>query len=282
MKITFLDENEFFNNSILGITGKDGGPIGSWLIDFVNRDLNTINSIKKYFAIDVQFRYRKVIDWCLSLSPVNLNLIEYSPAQRFFLYLSQVTENSIKSLPNKIDVTYVPNPLNAASLEDIATNMTSQEAFEYANKNNFSLSEIYVIDNDDISSLCYIEFMQMVKNEVGVRRCKCCDNYFLITGRIDTEYCLECKETGAKKIYHDKVKNNEFLKLYQREYQRLYAKIRHTSKTVKASKGKLLTAWAEKITAKIKENEMVISDFTSWLKEEGKNLEKELVASKKK
>ena len=275
MKITYLEENEFFSGPFIGIGIKGIRPVGSWLIDFINKDLTSSNLSSKYFTIDVQFRYRKLVDWCLAISPNNEKLKTYSSSQRFYLYLVLVTEYSINSLPKKVDITYMPNPINPDFISDSKTNINSDEAFVFAKNNIFSLSEIYELDNNDITSVCYIEFTQMIRKNTNVRQCKYCNKYFIVTGRTDTEYCTDCKETGAKKVYQDKVKDNEYLTLYQREYQRLYAKIRYTAEPLKTTKRKILTAWVEMITLKIKENNMDIVIFSKWLKNEGKKVENE-------
>ena len=86
----------------------------------------------------------------------------------------------------------------------------------------------------NLKEALFVSFMHMVKNQVVLKKCKCCGKYFIPTGRADKEYCdriapnssKSCYEVGSIKKYHEKTKSNPVLQLFQKEYKKLNARIR--------------------------------------------------------
>lgn len=92
--------------------------------------------------------------------------------------------------------------------------------------------EVYEIDSFEKG--LFISFMKMVMKKVIVKRCKCCEKFFIPQGRIDTEYCdriapnstKTCREIGAIKKYHNKSKDNPIMKEFQKEYKKMSGRVR--------------------------------------------------------
>lgn len=83
------------------------------------------------------------------------------------------------------------------------------------------------IEASSIDNTCYISFMNMMKTDTCVKKCKNCDKYFIPQNRSDTLYCdnlapqdttKTCKEYGARKAYHINLNNNTSMKLYRNIY----------------------------------------------------------------
>jgi hypothetical protein len=84
-----------------------------------------------------------------------------------------------------------------------------------------------------LADVLYFEFMNVIKGNVVIRRCKNCNRYFVPSGRSDAKYCNElapgseksCAEIGAIKQYEKRLKNNLIIKAYRKEYKKRYARV---------------------------------------------------------
>lgn len=147
---------------------------------------------------------------------------------------------------NKVSASYLWKPNNSdkypaienKTLKDIATSL-----------NNYKIDLIETYTVTSIEEGLYISFMKMVENKVTVKKCKCCGNYFIPQGRIDTEYCdryapdstKTCREIGATKKYHERSKNNPILQEFQKRYKKMNSRVR----IKKLSQSDFFT-WSEK------------------------------------
>lgn len=232
----------------------------------------------KYF-IELQKAFKEALFFCLDIDSPNHNEFkEYSPTQRFFLYETLRESYSINNLlTENLRVKRIPLPININFHKEFAknNNLDSEKKIRFLCKTDFELS--YTYESDDVGAILFSVLIEMIHKSILVKICKYCGKYFTLEGRIDTQYCNNCKITGAKKIYNSKVKNNEFLKLYQREYQRLYSKIRNILPPLKEMKKEKIKKWSLAVTAKIKEGKLNFQEFETWIKAESKKLEENLI-----
>lgn len=119
------------------------------------------------------------------------------------------------------------------------------------------------------STWCYLEFINMVKKNIQVKECGICKNYFIPEGRIDTLYCESCQKAGGAMLaYKEKVAQNDFLKLFNREYQRRYARLRIYGKELRKIKLKELNdGWVTNAKLKMAEEGLTIVQFEKWIEE---------------
>lgn len=138
--------------------------------------------------------------------------------------------------------------------------------FLYEQKINFQAT----YSSYNIGSLCYAELMEIFKRGLIVKKCaiKTCNEYFIPEGRSDTLYCDSCRKNGAKLTYKQKVEEDIFLKLFNREYQRRYAKIRNYDKSMKKTKLKEVQSWVKKSKQKMDEPNLTIEQFEEWIEKE--------------
>lgn len=139
------------------------------------------------------------------------------------------------------------------------------------NKNKLGKIVLYQeFSSSTIEAICFLEFIKLVENDIGIKKCaiKSCNKFFIPEGRIDTLYCDNCRKDGAKIAYKQKIENNDFLKLYNKEYQRRYAKIRNYDKAMKKTKLKEVQLWVKKAKTKIDEPNLTIEQFEKWIEEE--------------
>lgn len=138
-----------------------------------------------------------------------------------------------------------------------------------------------VIDNKTFTEVLYpkdiydiIDYFvrECVKREQPIRICKNCGRYFVVSGRINTEYCdrpiddkgRTCKDMGAINVWTEKRKDDEVFKVYRREYKKRFG-------WIKAGKIEqdAFYAWSEKARekkAKCDASEISLQEFSEWLK----------------
>jgi hypothetical protein len=91
-----------------------------------------------------------------------------------------------------------------------------------------NLTVLYTIDD-----MMRYELVQMILQDVSYKRCQCCGQLFLPTGRPDALYCgrimpgqeRPCNEVGANIVAVEKRRNNPELRVYRQAYERLYKRV---------------------------------------------------------
>jgi len=221
-------------------------------VDFAKRDLSDESAIKTnpllalfkdYMLINeikqsnIDFiktivNYKIATDYVLNMDNEDFNSLEINT--RFYAY--QELFNNPLSGTNTV-ISHIPKPSNVTEIDKatsvIDETLPSEKDIVKKYKNcKFNLIEVYFVTT--LEEALYLSFMKMVSSKVMVKKCKCCDKYFIPEGRIDTEYCNRiapnskktCIEIGAMKKYHEKSNNNPILKEFQKEYKKMNARVR--------------------------------------------------------
>lgn len=103
---------------------------------------------------------------------------------------------------------------------------TEEELLERAKKDDkvIEISDIY--KSDDIVALCFLTLVEIIKNNLIIKKCINCGMYFIPNSRIDEVYCeyskgkdKTCREKGAVLTYTERLKQNKALAEYRRLYQ---------------------------------------------------------------
>ena len=76
-----------------------------------------------------------------------------------------------------------------------------------------------------------LEFMEMIKRGIRIKRCGLCDRYFVLADKRKRDYCdriykgkRTCKQIGAKQKFNQSVEQDSFLQEIQRTYNRMYSR----------------------------------------------------------
>ena len=96
-------------------------------------------------------------------------------------------------------------------------------------QNNIDIVQMYNITTVD--DLIRFELLSLVDNDVNIKKCKHCGNFFVPIGRLDTIYCNRinkgeakpCNEIGAMEALKDKRKDNPVAQACDSVYQRFYS-----------------------------------------------------------
>jgi hypothetical protein len=122
-----------------------------------------------------------------------------------------------------------------------------------------------------IDELIHLELISIIENELTIKKCKYCDEYFVPIGRTDIEYCTNtkydetrpCNEIGAIRNYNKSVVSEPANKLYLKAYRRMNSKVR----TKRITQLHFLE-WSDEARSKrnlCKEGKISIDKFGKWL-----------------
>jgi hypothetical protein len=179
-------------------------------------------------------------------------------------------QNKIPVPVDRIEVTHFCST-NGVEFNNTSDFAQLKNTVKELQKLELTMIEIYYVKS--IEEALYISFIKMVTNNVMVKKCKCCNKFFIPGGRSDTEYCNRiapdssktCREVGAIKKYHEKSNNNPIMKEFQREYKKMNSRVR-----IKKITQTNFYDWSEKARAlrdrAINEN-MELDIFKKLLKE---------------
>jgi hypothetical protein len=244
-----------YYNDMEGVLDQNGkiidNPIGKSFIDFISFDsidkdnesldyeknpfiklYNSIPSEMHFFenVPEIISKYVKATEDVLNID--NDELKELDTLSRYYIHETYVNSSIAE---NSVAATYLNVPISGDIVDDedsVNKDLTTKELITKYKNSEFILLETYAVEK--IEKALYISFMKMILNEIKVKKCKCCDKYFIPEGRIDTEYCnrtapnskKKCSEIGSMKKYHEKVNNNPILKEFNKEYKKMNARVR--------------------------------------------------------
>jgi hypothetical protein len=133
------------------------------------------------------------------------------------------------------------------------------------------VAELYEIDA--IDDLLRFEFIEMVKHDIFIKKCKNCGSFFMPKRRVDAEYCdriigeskRKCSEIGAVLRYERKVAENPILEAYSKAYKRFNSRTR----AKKMTQGEFLS-WSEQARQLRDEcvaGKLSFEEFSAWLEQ---------------
>ena len=219
------------------------------LIDPLNKAVNLLREAVQFvFSDDVPEQYRRL-----------------TRMQRYFLFLN-FFKPEFKQYESGIGARFYPifiNQKNDHLLDD--KNFKLDVIVDHMENHQMVMLETYKFTDTSPHNIAYLEFIKILNSDIHIKRCsvKSCNEYFIPDGRTDTLYCGKC---NAQKAYKEKIGDNEFLKLYNREYQRRYAKIRNIDGELKNIRLQKIKEWTIAAKEKMREDGLSVDDFKEWLK----------------
>ena len=124
---------------------------------------------------------------------------------------------------------------------------------------------------ESIEQQIEFELIQLLKSDIGMRKCKRCGKYFIMKGNYDTNYCdriaegetRNCQDLAAQENYKKKMADNAAIPLYQKYYKRYAARVR-----VRQIKETDFKKWKYQAMTKRDEcsdGKITLAEFETWL-----------------
>lgn len=135
-----------------------------------------------------------------------------------------------------------------------------------------SSEEIYEeYEIEDLYQLIFLEVYQMILNNTLIKKCRHCNNYFVITN-MNVEYCdriatgedKPCSAIGSKRAFQKKLEEDYPLKIYNRAYKTHYARVKNGRMTQAQFSSWCIEA-KEKLT-QARGGILSTPNFEQWLK----------------
>jgi hypothetical protein len=136
-------------------------------------------------------------------------------------------------------------------------------------ENKVDIVEMVEIKNLD--NLLSYELYHTIKSDLPLRRCKHCGEFFIVRGRIDTEYCDRIKDgetkpcalIGATRSYWDSKVGNATYAEFQKAYKR-----NHSRRRVGTMTANEFFEWSEEAREKrgqCEDGRLTLDEFKIWL-----------------
>lgn len=232
------------------------GASGLKDIDAVNPS-HSVNIGCEVFLSDLQLRQARLKEDFDAIVGNTEDLKELSPIQRLYLISSQ----GRNYLSGKFHTSLMPDHLPMPdSIDGIKAALLKKK-----------VDIVEMVDIETIEDLLGYELYHTLKQELPIRKCKYCSEFFIVRGRSDTEYCdrkkpgesKPCNIIGATRNYWDSKRDDPFYKEFQKAYKR-----NHSRRRVGTMSESDFFFWSEEARAKLKEcesGEMALDEFKFWL-----------------
>jgi hypothetical protein len=134
----------------------------------------------------------------------------------------------------------------------------------------YYFTEVYDISSG--TSFFYFEFIHLVQSGVLIKRCKNCENYFVLKSGYNNEYCENimkgeirpCREIGPVKRYSEKMKEDPILEAYNRSYKTHFARMRN--RKMDKEEFEQWKNTAKEMKEKAANAKISLEEFNIWLK----------------
>ena len=233
-------------------------PLGTFFVDFINADFDNIEEFKEFFLkysfciLDKNYtklfkdkeylesEFNQLLNKIYDKKVINLKKIqgqvdeildytiihprrnkEFTPIDRL-LVLQTVHEN-LTLLRNNNMETLTFYKLNNAPI----SNKTENELYDLIKTNEHRVEKITVSIPTSIESLIYFSLLNVLENNLILKVCKNCNNYFFANNS-KTEYCNNiapysdkpCIEIGRNNSFMKSLNEDDLLERYYKIYHR--------------------------------------------------------------
>ena len=215
------------------------------------------NSGLEVFCKDIQKRQTRIKEDFDVIASTSKEMEKLSPMQRLYLLSKQGRNYFSGEFHTTLMPDYSPMPEDLSKIKSTLL------------KNKVDIVEMVNIENlDDLLSY---ELYHTLKMELPLRKCKYCNEYFIVHGRIDIEYCdrikpgetKPCNIIGASRNYWGSKEDNPIYKEFQKAYKR-----NHSRRRVGTMSPNDFFHWSEEAREKLKECEsgqIDLPEFKIWL-----------------
>ncbi|HZJ77068.1 MAG TPA: DUF6076 domain-containing protein [Oscillospiraceae bacterium] len=192
----------------------------------------------------IQEYFKLSIEYCLEVTNEKDDGIwqEFSIHQRYFLVMEnadkardKITEKlpEIYSYQDKMQYNFeIISDIDLSSIKLSSTEDECKEAVKISDTR-----PVLVYKSTNIAALLSVEFQEMIKREICVKRCLNCGLFFIPENRIDTKYCTRtqmtktgskatCQQIGATRKYRKKTKENIVYREYRKRYKTNHARLK--------------------------------------------------------
>ena len=175
------------------------------------------NKNKSYY-LELQKQLDMILDYCL-INPTK-DALPFSPIERMYV-LERISPALTLLNNNKLEfyriTTFSSNPGN-----------TEKEIYNFLSKKKNRIDESNILIPKNLSEVLYFSLYNILKNEIHLKVCKNCDNFFVTKNQL-TNYCdrvapdyskKTCKDIGRTAVFNKNKADDPILDYYHKVYNK--------------------------------------------------------------
>jgi hypothetical protein len=184
-----------------------------------------------HYYFELQTQYSEALEFCLNTQV----LTEHTLAERYVMFCNLHTDFSRHMLRSMYGIAPIANGkfdtdklIQFDSSGEVDTKKVLQDIHR---DSDYAVSMWQYFPIQSLEEMLCLEFAEMVKRGIRVKRCILCDRYFVLTDKRRRDYCdriyagkRTCKQIGAKKKFNQSVEDDACLQEFQRIYNRMYSR----------------------------------------------------------
>ena len=183
------------------------------------------------YYFDLQKVYSEALEFCLNMQV----LAEHTLSERYIMFCNlhpDFTQHMLHSMYGIAPVAHGQFDTSKLIQFDDPGEVDVKRVLQDIHRDSdytVSLWQYFVIQS--LEEMLYLEFMEMIKRGIRIKRCILCDRYFLLADKRKRDYCdrpykdkRTCKQIGAKQRFTQSVEQDSFLQEFQRIYNRMYSR----------------------------------------------------------
>ena len=183
-----------------------------------------------YYA-NLQKTYSDALEMCLNKEV----LTEYTLAERYMMFCNltpNFTHHMLRSMYGIAPISYGKFDTSKLIAFDDPKDVDTRKVLQNIHRDsNYEVSMWQYFAIQSLEEMLYLEFMEMIKRGILVKRCALCDKLFVLADKRKRDYCdriyknnRTCKQVGAKLKFNKSVEEDNFLQEFQRIYNRMYSR----------------------------------------------------------
>lgn len=184
----------------------------------------------QYYS-DLQQIYINALEMCLN----KVVLTEYTLSERYMMFYNlnpNFTQHILRSMYGIAPITDGKFDTSKLIKFDSPEEVDTREVLQNIHRDsNYSVSMWQYFAIQSLEEMLYLDFIEMIKRGIGVKRCSLCDRYFVLIDKRKREYCdriyqknRTCKQIGAKQKFTQSIEEDTYLQEFQRIYNRMYSR----------------------------------------------------------
>ncbi len=189
--------------------------------------------------LEAQSEFKEVIDYCTDVT-VRSFLESLNPLQRYYVGSLKKEIPSLEKYSGLHRAVYNINPRDQdqdqyqyQSNDILDSSIPTEQLASAVAKKDITLNITYY--SNDFRTFVYFEFFTLI-NELLLKKCSNCGNYFIAKHKINEIYCENCRNVS----YSEKIKKDPLQKAYHTAY-----KTRHREKQRKIQESPDNKLWIE-------------------------------------
>lgn len=207
------------------------------------------------YYFNLQKIYSEALEFCLNTQV----MAEYTLSERYVMFCNLHPNFTQYMLRSMYGVAPIANGRFDTSkliqFDDPREVDTKKVLQDIHRDSDYSVSMWQYFAIQSLEEMLYLEFMEMIKRGIRIKRCALCDRHFVLADKRKRDYCdriydrkRTCKQIGAKQKFNQSVEDDTYLQEFQRIYNRMYSRYYR------------MDAWdSERLT-----NKLTKTEFKTW------------------